>query len=206
MPSYPWVWSTANSTSTGTSDTSADVWNAWNSNTWTASTANTITFYQERELTEEERAAQDARREAERQRLAERRAAAEAERAADPLALRRSKQERERDAARTKALTILCEHLTREQIAELVDRESFRVQSPRGVLYRIDFGYARNVREIGEDGRVKASYCAHPSNAHEIPDCDTMLVQKLMLESHEDEFLRIANRHPASAEAMRAAA
>ncbi len=135
-----------------------------------------------------------------------RRVAMEAERAEDPLGLRRTKPERAKDAAKTKALELLCDHLDKAQIASLVRDNHFLVKGgATGKLYRVDVGYARNVRRIGIDGKAVTSYCAHPANGYEMPDCDSMLMQKLMLEISEDEFLKIANAHSATAEVLRAA-
>jgi len=124
--------------------------------------------------------------------------------------LRRDKTERARDIARGKAMAILCEHLDRAQITSLVKHDYFKVRSQHGKLYEIELGHGRNVREIepiaGAPGWVTAVYCAHPRNAYEMPDCDSMLVQLLHLKYSEDAFLKIANRHHVGAEIVREAA
>ena len=124
--------------------------------------------------------------------------------------LRRDNHERARDIARGKAMAILCEHLDRAQIASLVKHDYFKVRSQHGKLYEIELGHGRNVREIepgaGGRGWVTAVYCAHPRNAYEMPDCDSMLVQLLMLKYSEHAFLKIANRHHVGAEIVREAA
>lgn len=56
--------------------------------------------------------------------------------------------------------------------------------------YRIRRGVAGNVSLLGPDGRAVKSFCAHPDG---VPSPDVMLSQKLMLETNEDMFLRIAN-------------
>ena len=124
--------------------------------------------------------------------------------------LRRDKTERARDIARGKAMAILCEHLDRAQITSLVKHDYFKVRSQHGKLYEIELGHGRNVREIepiaGAPGWVTAVYCAHPRNAYEMPDCDSMLVQLLHLKYSEEAFLKIANRHHVGAEIVREAA
>jgi hypothetical protein len=46
---------------------------------------------------------------------------------------------------------------------------------------------------VDENDKPLSRYCIHPRDA--VPDEDTMLMQMLMLETNEQEFLRIANRH-----------
>jgi hypothetical protein len=108
----------------------------------------------------------------------------------------------ERQEAQRRAAILLREHLTHEQIEELMQERHFRVQAPSGIVYRIDVGYARNVRRLDETGRPIETYCIHPADALGIPEEDSMLAQKLMLETSEADFLRIANRHPADAPAL----
>lgn len=68
----------------------------------------------------------------------------------------------------------------------------FYLTSSSGKRYRIDRGRSQNVRLVEETtGKVVRTYCAHPVEA--VPDPDTMLAQKLMLETDEAAFLRIAN-------------
>ncbi len=58
--------------------------------------------------------------------------------------------------------------------------------------YRITYGIAGNVILI-EKGKPVARYCIYPIG---IPIEDVMLAQKLMLETDEESFIRIANRTP----------
>jgi len=60
-----------------------------------------------------------------------------------------------------------------------------------GDEYEISLGRSRNIRVLGGDGKYKRTLCAHPAEA--VPNADTVLAQKLMLECAEREFLRIAN-------------
>lgn len=101
-----------------------------------------------------------------------------------------------REAANGRAERILRESLSPKQCEELqakgyFDLETIRPSGERK-LYRIMRGRSRNVQEIdAESGRVVKHLCAHPVAL--VPDADTMLVQKFMLESAEEDFLRIAN-------------
>lgn len=112
---------------------------------------------------------------AERQRIRERAAAAEAERKAA------------RDRARQLLLSMLDvrqrEQLEREQFFEVITNHSRR-------RYRIRQGTHGNVRLVDETGREVTSYCAQPLG---VPDEDAMLAQKLMLETDEEAFLKVAN-------------
>ncbi len=58
-------------------------------------------------------------------------------------------------------------------------------------VYRIRQGRSGNVDLLGADGKPIRRYCAHPDLF--VPDEDTMLAQKLMLETAEEQFLRTAN-------------
>jgi hypothetical protein len=109
------------------------------------------------------------------------------------------KQQAERDRLRREADAtaerLLLEHLTPEQQETYKQRGCFylKTHSADGIekRYRIDRGRSRNVRLVDERDQVLRNYCIHPREM--VPDADTMLVQKLMLEAAEPEFLRIAN-------------
>jgi hypothetical protein len=110
----------------------------------------------------------------------------------------RAHQLRKRVAAR-KARALLLDHLDDEQRAELETARYFHVETAGGRRrYRIRTGYAGNVdlvrdgdREAPPGGRL-ATYCAHLVEPN-VPDHDHMLVQSLMLQCNEAEFLRMAN-------------
>lgn len=104
-------------------------------------------------------------------------------------ALRR--YEEECKVAVERAETLLRMFLTEEQLAELERNKCFHVTAPSGTCYQIGRGRMGNVSELGEGGKKIRRYCIHP---HEnIPDPDTMLAQKLMLETDENLFKEIAN-------------
>ena len=98
-------------------------------------------------------------------------------------------------AANGRARKLLVQMLNRDQRAELDDKNHFHltVHSRDGSMrvYRIDYGYAGNVKLLGADGKPARSYCIHSDSR--LPYEDQMLAQKLLLESDEKKFLRIAN-------------
>lgn len=102
----------------------------------------------------------------------------------------------ERERAKERALLLLREHLTDEQKAELADKRYFSlgvIDSKTGErrTYRIHQGRAGNVEQVDENGRRLKRFCIHPDIS--CPDEDTMLAQKLLLQTNEAEFLRVAN-------------
>jgi hypothetical protein len=108
----------------------------------------------------------------------------------------RAIEAREREAAKARAQVLLREHLTEEQKAELADKRFFSLSVIDGKSgerrhYRIHQGRAGNVEQVNESGNRIKGFCIHPSI--DCPDEDTMLAQKLWLETREDEFRRVAN-------------
>lgn len=105
-----------------------------------------------------------------------------------------SRVEAERQSARDRAERLLRENLSAKQKEELQAKGYFTLEllsKGQRKLYRIERGRSRNVRQVDDSGRVLKTLCAHP--VAQVPDADTMLAQKFMLESAEEEFLRIAN-------------
>jgi hypothetical protein len=92
-----------------------------------------------------------------------------------------------RKAAAERAERLLEACLTSGQREQLQKNGWFVVYSKSGRAYQIRRGRARNVVEVN----TRRTYCCHPVD--NVPDADTMLAQKLMIESQEDEFLRTAN-------------
>jgi hypothetical protein len=94
-------------------------------------------------------------------------------------------------AADKTAEELLMSCLSKEQQAELRLHDYFHVVGARsGRRYCIKRGRAGNVSWRPSLGPA-IRYCIHDSAG--LPAADTMLGQKLMLETDEDEFLRIAN-------------
>jgi len=92
--------------------------------------------------------------------------------------------------ARARAERLLRSHLSPDQVRDLDQHNWFEVHVADRV-YRLLRGRMGNVRLMC-DGKAVAQFCIHPKT--DVPDADTMLAQKLMLESDEESFLRIANR------------
>lgn len=91
--------------------------------------------------------------------------------------------------ASKKARRLLYEHLSPPQRKCLRERKFFDVPVG-GKVYRIRQGTHGNVRLLDARGHEQVSYCAQPDG---VPDEDAMLAQKLMLETDERAFLRVAN-------------
>lgn len=100
-----------------------------------------------------------------------------------------------RSKANDRAENLLRENLSAAQREELTLKGFFTLKTiqPSGEerVYRIGRGRSRNVQQVDASGRVLKTLCAHPTA--NVPDADTMLSQKLMLETQETDFLRIAN-------------
>lgn len=102
--------------------------------------------------------------------------------------------EGERALARERAQTLLRDNLSAAQREELAAKGHFTITILEGEArrtYRIKKGRSRNVQQVDDRGRVLKTLCAHPMIA--CPDEDTMLAQKLWLETREREFLQVAN-------------
>ena len=101
----------------------------------------------------------------------------------------------ERSLAEKRAEKLLQETLSPQQREELAAKGFFTLRtiakSGEERIYRIRRGRSRNVEQVDASGRRLKTLCAHPQAM--VPDADTMLAQKLMLEAEEEEFLRIAN-------------
>lgn len=100
------------------------------------------------------------------------------------------KVDKKLEAAKKKALTLLRENLSRKQWTSYKSLGYFEVISQNGNVYRIYEGRSRNIKLI-RDGKAVTTICAHPKM--QVPNGDTLLAQKLMLECAEQEFLNIAN-------------
>lgn len=158
---------------------STQVWTLWNESITTTGSTATIAFpvrhqssqraYNAR-ISPEERARQEARD-------------AEYRLQADREAL-------ERKIAEAKAEVLLTQMLTPQQKEDLKNKRCFYLFSG-GKKYRIDRGRTGNVKLVDDRDQVVESYCIHPNIA--CPDADTMLAQKLLLETDPETFERVAN-------------
>lgn len=93
--------------------------------------------------------------------------------------------------AEEKALQLLLDNLEENQVEIFKKTGCFVVTGQSGKKYKINKGRVRNVEELRIDGTPERRMCFHPELF--VPDYDTMLAQKLMLELNEPEARRIAN-------------
>lgn len=185
---YVWTRSTASSTATTT-----DPWPDWCGNSTTSSTVSvtssseTTWLYWSQDggyqVTPPARAETEEAR-VERLRLAEESAARWKAKAEE--------EKKAREAAEARAEALLVENLSEEQRADYRKHRHFVVHGRRA-RYRIRYGRSGNIDVVGRDGKIVHRLCAHPLET--VPNPDTMLAQKLMLEHDEDGFERLANRH-----------
>jgi hypothetical protein len=108
----------------------------------------------------------------------------------------RIRVEGEKQKARQRAEVLLREHLDERQKAVLAEKGYFELEvlSKNGERrkYRIHRQWSGNIQQVDDQGRRLKTLCIHPRIA--TPVEDSMLAQKLMLESGmEEELLRIAN-------------
>lgn len=98
------------------------------------------------------------------------------------------------DDAYGRARALLRRCLTPAQRRQFDRQRAFLVKGRSGRTYRIGHSAIVNIEVLSADGDVECRLCAGPAG---LPVPAIMLAQKLMLESREAEFLRIAIRHPA---------
>lgn len=156
---------TATSTSTVAFNDLAETWSQW--------TRDTITYTSvSNEPPTEEQLAAQLRRQEERDRTW-------------------TEQQRRINLARQSAEELLLSCLTPEQAALYTTDRRFIVDSELGNVYEINCnGISGNVHLLDNQGRRVASCCIHPTG---LPAPDVWLAQKLMLETDERSFSRIAN-------------
>lgn len=94
-------------------------------------------------------------------------------------------------AAVARAEELLREHLNEEQRSSYDMFREFLCKAQSGKTYRIRKGTSNNVFLLNDEGAEIMRFCIHPQG---VPDGDAMLAQKLMLETDEKSFTRIANK------------
>lgn len=100
----------------------------------------------------------------------------------------------ERKDADARAEQLLLDSLNLAQRVMYEQAEKFIVEgNETGTKYEIRHGRSVNIHRLDDSGKTVDRLCAHP--VLDVPDGDTMLAQKLMLETCERDFLRIANVH-----------
>jgi hypothetical protein len=92
---------------------------------------------------------------------------------------------------RVKAKRLLKSLLTEDQEQSLDEKGCFDL-TIGDRIYRVAPG--RGVTRIAADGKADESYCIHPDGSLGLPVEDWAIAQKLLLETNEEEFLRIANK------------
>lgn len=103
-------------------------------------------------------------------------------------------RERKRKEAQRAAEELLVANLTKEQREMFQKTKKFHVITEGGNRYEVDTtGRAGNVKLLDDKGKPIESHCIHHSCGTPTPNCDNALAQKLMLETDEKEFRRIAN-------------
>lgn len=103
-----------------------------------------------------------------------------------------AKREETQKQAKERALKLLMDNLTEQQIKNFEENRCIDIEGKSGDRYKISVGRTRNIQVFGKDGQTKYHLCAHPDL--NVPDEDTVLAQKLMIQTDEEAFLRIANR------------
>lgn len=100
-------------------------------------------------------------------------------------------RKKEQEEANARANELLESNLSDEQRRQLREIDAIIINLVSR-QYRIRRDGA--VHELDKDGKPVASYCIHPRE--NFPPADIMLAKKLMLETDEGAFLRIANKTP----------
>lgn len=95
-----------------------------------------------------------------------------------------------KERAQGRAEDLLRSALSEGQLQEFVKKGYFHVQVGDR-KFRITKGRSHNVKEVDDRSRILRSFCAHPTE--HVPDADTMLAQKLILETDPDAFFKLAN-------------
>ena len=97
------------------------------------------------------------------------------------------------DAREARGTTLLREWLSPMQRAQFDATKYFDVVGcDTGRRYRIHYGRVTNVHQIDEAGQPVRGWCFVPSGG--LVAGDTMLVQKIALETNEQSTLAVANR------------
>lgn len=104
---------------------------------------------------------------------------------------RYQEEQKFREIANGKAEVLLRKVLVPAQRAELEEHGYFHVWGKDGHKYRITRGWSHNVHRVcPETGKLKESFCIHPSI--QTPVQDNMLAQKLLLEGDPERFFKTA--------------
>ena len=177
-----------------TSSTTCTTWIPFGSTTSTTCTScDTITIYSQPTDQELFQKALSEHNDQEAERLRNQIAQREQQREANRLLSQQ--KESEREVAKKRAQKFLLQHLTKLQQETFNKNGWFLVEGGKTkTKYRIrSNGLTGNI-DVYKDDKITHRLCGHiPTN--KVPIGDQLLAQKMMLESCEDDFLRIANRH-----------
>lgn len=95
-----------------------------------------------------------------------------------------------------KARLLLLSVLSDEQKAELKEHDRVTARGASGRLYRLNRKWAGGIMALDKRGDAIAELCLVENvNKQEIPIDDLLVARKLMIESCEEDFLKIANFH-----------
>lgn len=167
-----------NGTATVTYTTTDNVWNQWNDH-FTADIVIRNGCHR-KAMTREERDAYDKKVVQDQARYEKERIEREKRNAEEKI---------RRIAAEAKAKDLLMNYLSVEQREEYERHQRFHVITKAGKLYRINKGSHGNIKLI-EEGAAVESLCVQPRG---VPDFDSMLAQKLWLETDEEQIRKVAN-------------
>lgn len=103
---------------------------------------------------------------------------------------------RQRQQVEERVEQVMCSVLSPEQYAQLKTSGYLDIPSPSNPkrVYRIPYGLG--MVAVLEGGRCVERLCAQPTAS--IPDQETVVIHKLMIEGDEQEYLRLANHFPSS--------
>lgn len=189
-------------TTTATSITNTNVWPIWASETSSGSTDGTwrtwITTYSNSASTTANLITPTLYQRVERQHVpvdpaVEAAARVEREQRAAAYEAARVEEARRAALADERAMRLLVSVLSEQQQRDLAAHDYFFVDAPvSGRRYRIDKGRSGNVKVIDrQTGVWTESLCIH--QRENVPVADTMLIQKLLIETAEDAFRETAN-------------
>jgi len=100
----------------------------------------------------------------------------------------------ERFLAEQRARDLLRQHLGEEGFALLRRRGYLEIPSPSLLDRSYRIPYAHGMVEVIEDGLATMRLCIVPTRW--VPDCDLVIMHKLLIEGDEARYLRVANRFP----------
>jgi hypothetical protein len=163
-------WVASSATSTGVTTTSNEIWCTWNDESSTQYVARTRAYIPppETELQKQARLEREA-------------------------AWKQQEEERKRKEAEAlqRAEDLLMLQLSEKQRSDWKKHKAFDVISQSGKRFRIRNERSMNVDEYDANNKMVARHCI-VSQTH-VPAPDQYVMQKLMLEHQEADFMRIAN-------------